>query len=142
MADEVHGSVQGGNGERLEVKIGTKSLGLQTKDLIPILLLVAGCVGGYLIYTNLIEAVRLLYLRQEQMLAAMHEQRTLLVSEVHAAQQRQATMEHDHLEQRAEDLAVIKNMLRIHEYNQYQEPGKRLPLDLAPEHLPHTEPKR
>jgi hypothetical protein len=131
MTEEIHGSVQGGNGERLEVKLGTKSLGLQTKDLIPILLLLAGCVGGFLIYTNIMEAVRLIYTRQEKVLEALHAHRALIVEEVHAAQQG-----------RAEDLAAIQGMLRTHEYNQYQEPDKRLPLDLVPQLLPHAEPKR
>jgi hypothetical protein len=101
-----------------------------TKDVITLLLILSGLVGGYLIYTNIMEAVRLIYTRQEQTLEALHAHRALLVEEVHTAQQR-----------RAADLDVIQNMLRTHEFNRYQEPDKRLPLDLPPSLLPHAEPK-
>jgi len=102
-----------------------------TKDVITLLLIIAGLVGGYLIYTNIMEAVRLIYTRQGQVLEALHTQRALIVEEVHASQQG-----------RAADLAVIQQMLRTHEFNMHQEPDKRLPLDLAPGSLPHAEPKR
>jgi hypothetical protein len=53
MAEEVQGTVQGGNGERLELRIGSKSLGFTTKDLVSVLLVVAVCVGFYLAFQSL-----------------------------------------------------------------------------------------
>ena len=46
MSEEVHGSVQGPNGERLQLQIGSKSIGLQVRDLIPVLLLIGLSVGS------------------------------------------------------------------------------------------------
>jgi hypothetical protein len=111
MAEEVHGTIQGGNGERLEVKLGSKSVGIAAQSLIPILLLLSGLVGGYIIYINVMDAirasVRLIYQRQEQLIKLLDEQTD-----------------------------SIHKMLLTHEWNMGRDPGERLPLDLPPHHSP------
>jgi hypothetical protein len=107
MPEEVHGAITGGNGERMEIRLGTKSIGITAVSLIPILLLIGGIVGGYLIYQNQMEALRLLYTRQEQ-----------LVKEMQALELR------------------LKHDLAVHDYNSGREPGERLPLELTPPSSP------
>lgn len=56
MADEIQASVPTGpNGERLEVKLGTRSFAFQARDLIPVLLVIAMVVGGYLVVQSIAE---------------------------------------------------------------------------------------
>jgi hypothetical protein len=107
MAEEIHSSVTGGNGERLELTLGTKRLGISAVSLIPILVLICGGIAGYLVYQNQMEALRLLYTRQEQ-----------LVKEMQALELR------------------LKHDIAVHDYNSGREPSERLPLELTPPNSP------
>jgi hypothetical protein len=121
VADEVHSSVTGGNGERLEVRLGTKAIGLTTRDLIPILLLLAGVVGGYLIYLNMQQAMRVLYIRQDLMLTRQYELQNEMVSLFHAQDDRvQAHVD------------ALRRMVSMHDYNMAHDPSQRLPLETEP----------
>jgi hypothetical protein len=53
VGEDVQGTIKGGNGERLEFKLGTKSIGLTTKDLLSFVLVAAMAVGFYLAFTAL-----------------------------------------------------------------------------------------
>jgi hypothetical protein len=123
------------NGESLNLAIGSKSIGITTRDLIPLLLLVAGCVGGYLIFVALDGRITTLTERQERILTAaaahkdavieaMHAQRDLLVEAVHAAEGR-----------RAVESAELRRLLQTHDFNMGRVPGEHLPLNIPPEML-------
>jgi hypothetical protein len=128
------------NGESIQLALGGKSIGISAKDLIPLLLLIAGCVGGYLIFIALDGRIATLTERQERILtaaashkdmviAALHEQRALLVEEVHAAQGRQAAQ-----------WEGLRHLLQTHDFNMGRAPGEHLPLDVAPEMLSPRRP--
>jgi hypothetical protein len=121
------------NGESLQLAVGGKSIGITTRDLIPLLLLVAGCVGGYLIFVALDGRITTLTERQERILTAaaahkdavieaMHAQRALLVEAIHAAEQR-----------RAVESEELRRLLQTHDFNMGRAPGEHLPLDASPE---------
>jgi hypothetical protein len=141
------------NHAELKGSIAGQSFSLNTKEIIPVLLLLGGIIGGYLIFVALDHRITMLIDGQERLLTAvaasraamvdaLHEYRSFIVEQVNASHQRLDARDQDRLARRANDLDVIQQMLRIHEYNMNQEPDKRLPLDLAPGSLPHTEPKR
>jgi hypothetical protein len=48
VAEETQLNIPAGNGERLELRVGSKSLGFTTKDLVSVLLVVVMGVGFYL----------------------------------------------------------------------------------------------
>lgn len=121
MGEEVHGSVTGGNGERLEVRLGSRSLGLTTRDLIPILLLLAGVVGGYLIYDMLRDGIALLARQQEQVLALLQTNQLKL--------EQAGRVWEDRLQVHTE---ALRQMFVTHEYNMGREGHERLPLILTP----------
>lgn len=110
MAEEVRGSVTGGNGERLELRLGTKSIGLTVRDLIPVLLVLL--IGGatYLLYTALNKSLDQLYTRQQSILDQLHamdEQRILQTIRLH-------------------------RLLEVHDFNQGRPAEERLPLVMDP----------
>jgi hypothetical protein len=111
MADEVSGHISGGNGERVELRLGSKSLGISAVSLIPVLLLICAGIAGYLVYLNQMDALKLLY----------HGQREIV-------EQMQA------LELR------LKHDLAVHDYNSGREPSERLPLELTPPSAPPSHP--
>jgi hypothetical protein len=64
--DEVHGSVQGPNGERLQLQLGSKSFGVSAKDLVSVLLVVVMGVGFYLTVNSLTDRLDRGNLNQEE----------------------------------------------------------------------------
>jgi hypothetical protein len=123
------------NGESLSLAIGNKSIGITTKDLVSILLLVANALGVYLIFVAFDGRITTLTERQERILTAaaahkeavieaLHAQRALLVEEVHAAQARQAVQGE-----------ALRRLLQVHDYNMGRTPGEHLPLDVPQEIL-------
>lgn len=116
MTEEVRGSVTGGNGERLELRLGSKSVGLSVRDLIPVLLVILMGVGGYLIFQAIDQRLDLLYARQDLVV------KRLLVNEEHAR----------HL------VEQLHKMLSVHDWNTGREPHEHLPLVLEPP--PKAEP--
>jgi len=124
MSDEVQGTVTGGNGERLELRLGTRTLGLTTRDLIPILLLAILGVGGYLLYGAVSKDLGRLDRQHDQVLTALQQNALRIVDAVQAA--------NAHREEQTE---TIRKMLLLHEVNQSRAPEDRMPLELAPETL-------
>lgn len=121
MADEVQGRVTGGNGERLSFQVGSKSFGLQTKDMVTVLLLISGLVGGYLIFVNMKDALMRLIAGQDKLETVLQDNRLQMRDAVHLIQ-----------ESLADHRRTIRRMLETHEYNQNRDPQDRLPLEVEP----------
>ena len=60
--------------ERLEARIGDRSIGITTRDLIPILLLVLVGVFAYLLYQNVRWALQAIFNRQQLILNRLTDQ--------------------------------------------------------------------
>ena len=121
MAEEVQGSVTGGNGERLSLQLGSKSFGLQTRDLIPILLLLAGIVGGYLIFININQALLRLERHHEYIWTVLQHNEKQALDLIHGIQ-----------EDLTEHRRQFRQLLQQHDYNSGRDPGERLPLESLP----------
>jgi len=121
MADEVQGSVQGGNGERLELKLGTKALGIQAKDLVSILLILGGLVGGYLLYTSVIDETRLIRAGQIATRDALQQNREDMLRTLKEWEHAMDTQTQD-----------LRRMLETLQYNLEQDPNARVPLERPP----------
>lgn len=106
------------NGERIEARMGTKSIGLSTRDLLPILTLILAGVGGYAIWVQASQGLTALY-RQ-------HERLEVLVEAQHA--------------NRAEYMREMVRLLSVAEYNRDKPPEERLPLALDPAMLASPRP--
>jgi hypothetical protein len=109
MADDVRMTSQGGNGERLDVRVGGQSFGLSAKDLIPILLLIVAGVAGYLVYHA-----------QDQRFGQMQEQHLMLFR--HLQHQNEVLNQHSD---------VFRRWLTTIDYN-IGHPEQRIPLEAAP----------
>jgi hypothetical protein len=128
------------NGESIQLAVGGKSIGITAKDLIPLLLLIAGCMGGYLAFVALDGRITTLTERQERILSAaaahkdavieaLHAQRALLVEEVHAARERQTAQSEG-----------LRRLIQTHDYNTGRAPGEHLPLETLGPVDPHRPP--
>lgn len=60
--------------ERLEARYGDKSLGITTKDLIPVLMIIMLGMGSYLIYQNVRWALQAIFNRQQLILNRLTDQ--------------------------------------------------------------------
>jgi hypothetical protein len=127
------------NGESINLSLGGKSVGIQAGNLIPILLLLFGGLGGYLIFIALDHRITTLLERQERIvdttnstkeavIEALKDQRAFLAEQVHGAQQRLAAQNE-----------AAKRLLTIHDFNANRPPSERLPLETSPENLPHPQ---
>jgi len=121
MADEVRGQITNGNGERLSLQIGTKSFGIQARDILPILLLLMMGVGGYLLYDNVHRGIVDLQRNHEAIEKGITGNTIRIVEAIAAANR--------HREAQTEALG---QMLYRHELNQVREPGAKLPLYMRP----------
>jgi len=125
MGEEVHGSVTGGNGERIQFQLGSKSFGLQTKDMVTVLLLLilgaGGGVGGYLLYQATSKDIARLDRQHDQVLSALQSNALRIVEAIQQA--------NTHREQQTEAIRVL---LLQHEYNMNQEQQDRIPLGMPP----------
>jgi hypothetical protein len=83
----------------LHVSLGSKTVGIQAASLTTVLLLIAGCVGGYLIYTAMdhrLEAILagqartqvVLEANRATILDALHAQQAFIVDQAHQGRQR------------------------------------------------------
>jgi hypothetical protein len=102
------------SGERIEARIGDRSIGITTKDLIPILLILMMGMGGYLIYQNIRWAMQALFNRQQLILNRLTDQDEKL-----AFQTRE-----------------FARLMAIHDYNMDRPPEERLPLEIDAAWLP------
>lgn len=114
MGEEVRASSSGANGERLEVRMGTKAIGLQAQSLIPILLLLSGLVGGYLVWRAV-----------DTRLEGLHANHVRMFELLLNGQQT-----------RQNEAQQILRWLQIHQVNQNRPPEDQLPLDFDPAHVP------
>lgn len=114
MAEETHIQTTGPNGERLSFQVGTKSIAVYVRDLLPVLLLIAIIVLGYLRYVAVDKHLERLALGQDalgqRILEGLHQQNGLL----------------------AQQTAEMKRLFAVVEYNRDKDPGDRLPLELQP----------
>ena len=101
-------------GERLEARIGDKSLGITTKDLIPVLMIIMLGMGSYLIYQNVRWALQAIFNRQQLILNRLTDQDDKL-----AFQTRE-----------------FARLMAIHDYNVDRHPDERLPLEIDAQWLP------
>jgi hypothetical protein len=136
MADQVEGSVTGGNGERLSLQLGTKSFGVQARDLIPILLLLMLGVGGYLLFTNVRDTLQSLQRQHDMMQGVLHENQVKILGVMNAWQQAITAQTEEIRGITEEQSKALYNLMLTHEYNQGREPHDRLPLGMAPEQHP------
>jgi hypothetical protein len=132
MADEGQNRSAGQGDERVKLTVGTKTLGLQVRDLLPILVLVGGIVGGYLLYQSVDRGQERLAHQQEQMQALQHQAIAHVTEIMHQARDdlRQLLLEHTADMQRQQ--AEIKHFFAVFQYNQDKPRDQQLPLDLAP----------
>jgi hypothetical protein len=131
------------NNERAELKgtIAGQSFSLNTKDIIPVLLLLGGIVCGYLAFVALDRRITTLLDGQERVLTAMatyrstfqdalaHQQATIVE---HATEEKALllAMDQAHKEAATQALVAVQHMLRVSEFNRDKEPSQRVPLDL------------
>src|SRR5262245_26170759 len=130
MADEVHASMSNpnGNGERLSLQIGSKRLGMQARDLMPILLLLGGMVAGYLLYDSLKDMILRHERQHEQVITTIQDNRVKILDAIHVWQNLIDTQTDD-----------IRKMLQNHDLNMGREPQDKLPLDFTPSRPPRLE---
>jgi hypothetical protein len=100
--------------ERLEARIGDRSIGITTKDLIPVMLIAMMAMGGYLLYQNIRWAMQALFNRQQLILNRLSDQDEKL-----AFQTRE-----------------FARLLAIHDYNMDRALDERLPLEMDASWLP------
>ena len=132
MVEEVRGSISGPNGERLNLHIGGHSVGVATKDLIPILLIAAACIGGYLLYTGIDRRIHTLLAQHDHVLTLIHEQTAILLKG--QGEQRAFILEQMRLrdEQQDEQTELIRQYIIRHEHNQDLPREQRVPIELPP----------
>jgi hypothetical protein len=131
MAEEIRAVTTGGNGERMEVRLGTRSFGVTTRDLVPILLLIMMGAGGYLLYTNVMGAVERIATGQARLQEAMHENRQTIMQNIDDWH-RMIQVQNDN----------FRRLLQVHDFNQDRAPAERLPLEgVPPEQLPSRAPR-
>jgi hypothetical protein len=157
MGEEVQGTIKGGNGERLELKVGTKSLGLTTKDLLSFVLVAAMAVGFYLAFTALTKGQDLMSTNQqegfrkfEHLLDIIHSNQTAMLAEIQRNRVDMGAIEREQntlLATQTQELTTalqaqtalmrsemvdLQRRLATLNWNQGRPPEERLPLELAP----------
>jgi hypothetical protein len=132
MAEEVHGTAQGPNGERLQLQVGTKSVGLSARDLTPILLLIAVIVGGYLSHQSNVTEQERLYTRQSDILVLLHENQKLVQDVLMESRKRVDMVVEQQQAELRHHLEVLRGFFVTHDWNQGREPAARLPLGAPP----------
>jgi hypothetical protein len=157
MGEDVQGTIKSGNGERLEFKLGTKSIGLTTKDLLSFVLVAAMAVGFYLAFTALAKGQDLTFVNQqegfrkfEHLLDIMQANQTAMLAEIQRNRTDMGTIEREQntllatqtqdlnaaLQGQAQAIHVamvdLQRRLATLNWNQGRPPEERLPLELAP----------
>jgi hypothetical protein len=139
VADEVRVNAPAGNGERLELSIGSKRLGLTTRDLLPILLLILGGVGGYLIYVGLDAKVTLTQTQLREVQQTLQQARINILEKLHEQDLKLAEALTTSERQLNAQTKEIKDLVLAHDYNAGRPTDERMPLELAPQSLPQHE---
>ena len=144
MADEVQVNAPAGNGnnrERLEVHVGSKSLGIAARDLISVLFIALIGVFLYLAMQSTRTsmqhiATNLTAFEQTTQQAVIDLKMQLQAMRELGSNQRQVSL--DVLKDEIQDLErqidvqteKLRHLLLVHEHNQGLDPPNRLPLEL------------
>lgn len=100
--------------EKLAATIAGQTFALSTSQLLPILILIVGGVGGYLVWQAQDRRLSDMAARQGEILGYLKGQEAV----------------------QRERLNLVMRLLETHDYNATREPGERLPLLLSPEAVP------
>ena len=106
--------------EQTNVKgsIAGQTFEIATGNILPILLLAAGLVGGYLIWVQ-----------TDKRFDLMQQHHIRILESMVKAQQ-----------DRAEEMEQLRRLLLVHDYNNGREPHEKLPLEFDPSRLPAKPP--
>ena len=127
------------SGDRLELKVGSKSLGLTTRDLLPVLmivglLLILGVMGYY--RTKLLDSgLQDIMLGQSSLKEALHHQNLLLQSQTETLRtelRQQNVQQHQQTE-------YLRDLLETLNYNITRPLPEQLPIGRAPPKPPGGE---
>lgn len=144
MAEEVSGGMTGPNGERLELRIGSKSLGLQVKDILPLLLLLGGIIGGYLIFISVEKELTRLQVGQDKIMDYMYsvtnEPVVQKLLEGQSATKERLREQDEQLHEQTQLLQEalqrqtneIKRLFSVMQYNIDRPIEQRIPLEVDP----------
>lgn len=147
--DEVSASQTGPNGERLQIQLGTRSFGLQAKDIVSVLLLLGGIVGGYLLWVATDHRLATLETQQGHVFEALTAQTTTLLDAVHGqrafmtdklTEQRLFVLDklQDNREATASEMKDLRRILSIVQWNLGHRPEEHLPFEM--DHPPPETP--
>jgi hypothetical protein len=164
MAEDIQVNAPLGNGERLELKVGSKSLGVTTKDLVSLVVMLGAFAGFYLVsehlndgqkhgFAGLAKILEQNNAHQAQLLEKISLNQASLIEIVHQNRQemteqvaRQNTLVNQQTIELRQDVDnQTKAMHHEHvmlNFNLTQEPPQRLPLDVTPEELRSLRPQR
>lgn len=104
----------GNSGESVNLKVGDKSLGITTRDLIPLMTLIIAAIAGYFLWQTISLALRAIYAQQKVILERLMDQDEKL-----AFQTRE-----------------FARLISIHDYNMDRPLEDRLPLEIDASWLP------
>jgi hypothetical protein len=158
MADEVHAQLPTGpNGERMEVRIGNKSLGFTTKDLVTVLLVIGFSALVYLLIQNLSAGQAQGFTGLAQILDKMNAHQLQSFEKMNLHQETLTALVHTNRQQMQEQLSVqnqmlndqtaevrkgqvdlgnqLRRMLITMNYN-LAHPNDPIPLEFIPEEMP------
>ena len=112
------------SGDSVNLRVGDKSLGITTKDLIPLIVLVGATVAGYFLWQTASHALRAIYTQQRVILERLDE----------------------HDEKRSLQTREFARLIAIHDYNMDRPLEDRLPLEInafwLPKAMPELPPRR
>jgi hypothetical protein len=158
MADEVRAQLPTGpNGERMEVRIGNKSLGFTTKDLVTVLLVIGFSGLVYLLIQNLSAGQAQGFTGLAQILDKMNTNQLHSFEKMNSHQDTLTALVHTNRQQLEEKLSVqnqilheqtievrkgqvdlgnqLRRMLITMNYN-LAHPNDPIPLEFTPEEMP------
>lgn len=111
--------------DQLGLTLGSKSVSLVTTNLVTILLILAGGLGGYAIFLNVQKDFARVELRQEQMATLLQTFGEKLVE-----------LAHDQEGLMREQTRMLYRWFLAHQANQGRTPDEFWPLELPPEQAP------
>jgi hypothetical protein len=126
-------------GERLNLAIGNKSVGLATNNLLSVLMLVAMVVGGYLITVSTIDRMRQIQVIADKIHQEIQDNRIANLAVVQrifdAIQAATSTSTQETQEMRRD----VRDLFIRHEYNQDIPREQRVPIEVPPDAVPKHE---
>jgi hypothetical protein len=143
MSEELHANIPTGNGESMQLRLGGKAIGLQTKDLVSVLMVVLLGVFGYFMADNmtkgqergfvgLAQILDKLNTNQLALLELVHTNRSQLLEELGRQNQQVAAQTAALRQAFDEQSREIRRLFITLNYNFSHEPDERLPLEFLP----------